>query len=46
MTALPRPLSFYVDFALCNYKEPEQQKPLIEATAEYIAANESEFALD
>lgn len=46
MTALPRPLSFYVDFALGNYKEPEQQKPLVEATAEYIAAKESEFAQD
>lgn len=46
MTALPRPLSFYVDFALGNYKEPEQQKPLIEATAEYIAAKESEFTQD
>lgn len=46
MTALPRSLSFYVDFALGNYKEPEQQKPLIEATAEYIAAKESEFAQD
>ena len=45
-TALPRPLSFYIDFALVNYKEPEQQKPLIEATAEYIAAEESEFAQD
>jgi hypothetical protein len=34
MTALPRQLSPYVDFALGNYKGPEQQKPLIEATAE------------
>lgn len=46
VATLPRPLSFYVDFALGNYKEPEQQKPLIEATAEYIAAKESEFAQD
>lgn len=46
MAVLPRPLSFYVDFALGNYKEPEQQKPLIEATAEYVTAKESEFAQD
>jgi integrase len=39
-----RPLSFYVDFALANYREPEKQKPLSEAIAEYVAAKEHEFA--
>lgn len=27
----PHPLSFYVDYALTNYLEPEQRKPLPEA---------------
>jgi len=40
----PQPLSFYVDFALANYREPEKQKPLTEAVAEYVAAKEHEFA--
>jgi len=41
-----RSLSFYVDFALTNYREPEKQKPLTDAVAEYIAAKEHEFAQD
>ncbi len=41
-----RSLSFYVDFALANYREPEKQKPLADAVAEYIAAKEHEFAQD
>jgi len=41
-----RPLSFYVDFALANYREPEQQKPLSDAVAEYVAAKEHEFEQD
>ncbi|MGH7997374.1 MAG: tyrosine-type recombinase/integrase [Opitutaceae bacterium] len=40
----PQPLSFYVDFALTNYREPEKQKPLAEAVTEYVAAKEHEFA--
>jgi integrase len=40
----PQPLSFYVDFALANYREPEKQKPLTEAVAEYVATKEHEFA--
>lgn len=39
----PCPLSFYVDFALTNYKEPEQQKKLSDACADYIAARQREF---
>jgi len=42
----PRSLSFYVDFALTNYREPEKQKPLADAVAEYITAKEHEFAQD
>jgi len=41
-----RSLSFYVDFAVANYREPEKQKPLADAVAEYIAAKEHEFAQD
>ncbi|MDI1249004.1 MAG: site-specific integrase [Lacunisphaera sp.] len=41
-----RPLSFYVDFALANYREPEKQKSLAEGIAEYVAAREHEFAQD
>ncbi len=46
LKGLPRSLSFYVDFALTNYREPEKQKPLAEAVAEYIKAKEHEFAQD
>jgi hypothetical protein len=34
----PRPLSFYVDFALTNYREPENQKSLADAILGYVAA--------
>jgi integrase len=33
----PRSLSFYLDFALINFREPDQQKPLAAAVAEYVA---------
>ena len=46
LASLPRSLSFYLDFALTNYREPEKQKPLAEAVAEYIKAKEHEFAQD
>lgn len=39
-------LSFYVDFALANYVEPEQQKKLAAACAEYVAAKEREVQQD
>ena len=42
----PRSLSFYVDFALTNYREPEKQKSLADAVAEYITAKEHEFEQD
>ncbi len=36
------PLSFYLDFALANHREPERQKPLDEAVAAYLATKASE----
>ena len=43
MAGRMRPLSFYLDFALANYREPEKQKALTDAIAEYVAAKEHEF---
>jgi integrase len=42
----PSPLSFYVDFALTNHREPEAQKRLVEAVAEYVAAKKHEHEQD
>lgn len=42
----PRPLSFYVDFALANYRKPEEQKPLAEGCAAYVAAKQRELDQD
>ncbi len=42
----PRSLSFYVDFALANYREPTCRKALSEAAADYVAAKEHEFEQD
>lgn len=39
-------LSFYLDFALANYQEPEQRRKSTAAIADYVAAKESEFAQD
>jgi hypothetical protein len=39
-----RPLSFYVDFALANFREAERQKSLADVITEYVAAKEHEFA--
>ena len=38
-----RSLSFYVDFALSNYREPAHENPLAEAIAEYVAAKGREY---
>lgn len=46
LNAQVRSLSFFVEFALANYREPERQKMLSEAIADYIAAKEHEFAQD
>jgi integrase len=39
-------LSFCVDFALANHREPEKQKRLADAIAEYVAAKEHEHKQD
>jgi hypothetical protein len=38
----PRPLSFYVEFALANYREPVTQKLLTEAVTAYVATKQHE----
>ncbi len=38
----PRPLSFHVDFALSNHREPENQKSLKDAIADYNKAKAHE----
>ena len=42
----PHPLSFYVEFALANYREPVTQKLLTEAVADYITLKDHELAQD
>lgn len=39
-------LKVYVDYALANYREPQDQKKLTAAIAEYVAAKEHEHAQD
>lgn len=46
LSGQPRALSFYVDFALANYREPEKQKQLADAVGDYVAAKEHEFKQD
>src|SRR6266568_2045260 len=41
-----RSLSFYVDFAVANYREPENQKRLTDAIVEYVASKQHEFEQD
>ena len=38
-----RPLSFYVEFALTNYREAKDEKPLADAIKEYVASKTHEF---
>ena len=42
----PHSLSFWVDFALANYREPARQKSITEAIADYVALKEHELAQD
>ncbi len=42
----PRPLAFYVDFALANYREPVTQKLLTEAVAEFLVLKDHEREQD
>jgi hypothetical protein len=46
LTGQPRTLSFYLDFALANYCEPEKQKTLTDAADDYVKAKEYEFEQD
>ena len=41
LDARPRSLLFYLDYALANYREPDQQKPLADAVAEYYATKKT-----
>jgi hypothetical protein len=34
----PKPLAFYVDFALANYRAPDREQTLVEAVAAYIVS--------
>ena len=43
LSGKPHPLSFYVDFALSSYREPEHQKPLSAAISEYVSTKTHEF---
>ena len=42
----PHPLSFYVDFALANYRPPETAKRLNAGVVEYLAAKKHELDQD
>jgi hypothetical protein len=42
----PHPLSFYVEFALVNYREPVAQKLLMEAVTEFLALKNHEREQD
>jgi integrase len=42
----PRSLSFYLDYALTNYREPETQRLLADAVADYTAAKDHEREQD
>ena len=46
LSGQPRSLSFYVDFALTNYREPAKQKPLSDAVGDYVTAKEYEYKQD
>ena len=42
----PRSLTFYLDYALANYREPVTQKLLTEAVTEYVATKQHEHEQD
>ncbi len=46
LDGLPRSLSFYLNFALANYREPTTQKLLTEAVTEYVATKQHEHEQD
>lgn len=41
-----RPLTFFVEFALANYQEPESRRMIEDAVADYIEAKEHEWKQD
>jgi len=41
-----RSLTFYLNYALANYREPVMQKPLSEAVMEYVASKQHEHEQD
>ena len=43
---LPHSLTFYLDYALSNYREPQTSKKLLRAVAEYLAAKKHERRQD
>jgi len=42
----PRSLSFCVDYTLTNYQEPQSQKKLTDAVADYLAGKQHELEQD
>jgi integrase len=40
----PRPLTFYIDYAIANFREPSEQKSLESAIEDYIASKRQEAA--
>jgi len=46
LSGRPHSLSFWVDYALANYREPARQKSITEAVADYIALKEHELEQD
>ena len=42
MKAAPRSLTFYLEYALTNFREPEHEKPVADAVREYLAAKKLE----
>jgi integrase len=38
-----RPLGFFLDYALANYREPQRQNPLADAVAAYLAVKTKEY---
>jgi len=43
ITGKQHPLSFYLEFALANYREPQTRRPLPDAIADYVAAKTHEY---
>jgi hypothetical protein len=44
LSGRPRPLLSYLDYALANYREPRELKPLDRAVEEYVATKQKECA--